>query len=46
MSIEISQEVMYGLSNGIKKFDLRLPSKVKDQGQTLKSLKSNISKMV
>ena len=37
---------MYGLSNGINIFDLRLPIKVKGQGQTLKSLKSNISKTV
>ena len=32
---------MYGLSNGIKIFDLSWPLKVKGQGQTLESLKSN-----
>ena len=37
---------MYGLSNGENIFDLRWPSDVKGQGQTLKTLKSNISKTV
>ena len=38
---------MYGLLNGKKNiFDLWLPLKVKGQGQTLKILKSNISKTV
>ena len=37
---------MYGLSNGENIFDLRLPLKVKGQGQTLETLKSNISKTV
>ena len=37
---------MYGLSNGIKFFDPGWPSGVKGQGQTLKTLKSNISKTV
>ena len=37
---------MYGLSNGVNIFELRRPLKVKGQGQTLKTLKSNISKMV
>ena len=34
---------MYGLSNGENNFDLRWPIKMKVQGQTLKTLKSNIS---
>ena len=37
---------MDGLSNGKNIFDLRWPLKVKGQGQTLKTLKSNISKTV
>ena len=37
---------MYGLSNGENIFDLRWPLKVKGQGQTIKILKSNISKTV
>ena len=37
---------MHGLSNGKNIFDLRWPLKVKGQGQTLKTLKSNISKTV
>ena len=37
---------MYGLSNGGNIFDPRWPLKVKGQGQTLKTLKSNISKTV
>ena len=37
---------MYGLSSGENNFDLRKPLKVKGQGQTLKTLKSNISKTV
>ena len=37
---------MYGLSNGENIFDLWWPLKVKDQGQTLKTLKSNISETV
>ena len=35
---------MYGLSNGDKYFEPRLPLKVKGQGQTLKPLKSKILK--
>ena len=34
---------MYGLSNCENNFDLMWPLKVKGQGQTLESLKSNIS---
>ena len=37
---------MYGLSNGENIFDLRWSLKVEGQGQTLKTLKSNISKTV
>ena len=37
---------MYGLSNGKDIFDLRWPLKVKGQGQTLKTSKSNISETV
>ena len=37
---------MYGLSNGKNIFDPRWPLEVKGQGQTLKILKSNISKTV
>ena len=37
---------MYVLSNGEIIFDPRLPLKVKGQGQTLKTLKSNFSKTV
>ena len=37
---------MHGLSNGRNIFDLWWPLKVKGQGQTLKTLKSNISKTV
>ena len=37
---------MYGLSNGENIFDLWWPLKVKGQGQTLKTSKSNISKTV
>ena len=37
---------MYGLSNSENIFDLGWPPKVKGQGQTLKTLKSNISKTV
>ena len=37
---------MYGLSNGENIFDSMWPLKVKDQGQTLKALKPNISKTV
>ena len=37
---------MYGLSNGKNIFDLWWLLKVKGQGQTLKILKSNISKTV
>ena len=46
MSIVVGQEVMYRLSEGIKTFDLKCPSKAKGQGPTLESLKSNISEMV
>ena len=35
---------MYGLSNGENIFHLGWPLQVKGQGQTLKTLKSNISK--
>ena len=37
---------MYELSNGKNICDLRWPLKVNGQGQTLKTLKLNISKMV
>ena len=37
---------MYGLLNSENIFDLRWPLKVKGQGQTLKTLKSNILKTV
>ena len=37
---------MYGLSNGKDIFDPRWPLKVKGQGQTLKTVKSIISKTV
>ena len=37
---------MYGLSNDENIFDLWCPLKVKGQGQTLKTLKSNISETV
>ena len=37
---------MYGLSNDENIFDPRWPSKVEGQGQTQKTLKSNISKTV
>ena len=37
---------MYRLSNDENIFDLGWPPKVKGQGQTLKTLKSNISKTV
>ena len=37
---------MHGLSNSENIFDPREPLKVKGQGQTLKTLKSNISKTV
>ena len=37
---------MYGLSNGGNIFELWRPLKVKGQGQTLKTLMSNISKTV
>ena len=37
---------MYGLLNGENMFDLGWPPKVKGQGQTLETLKSNISKTV
>ena len=37
---------MYGISNDENIFDLWWPLKVKGQGQTLKTLKSNISKTV
>ena len=46
VSTEVRYEIIYGLSNGISKFDLRWPLKVKSQGQSLKYLKSNISKTV
>ena len=46
VSIEVRWEVMYGLSNGENIFDLWWPLKVKGQGQTLKTLKSDISKTV
>ena len=34
---------MYGLSNDVNIFDLGWPLKIKDQGQTLKNMRSNIS---
>ena len=37
---------MYGLSSGENIFDPRWPPEVNGQGQTLKTLKSNISKTV
>ena len=37
---------MYELSNNENIFDLGWPLKVKGQGQTLKTSKSNLSKMV
>ena len=37
---------MYALSNGVDIFDPMWPLKVIGQGQTLKTLKSNISKTV
>ena len=46
VSIEVKYVVMYGLSNGIKSFNPKWPPGVKGQGQTLKSLKSDISKTV
>ena len=46
MSMGVRSEVTYGLSNGENIYDLRWPSKLKGQGQTLKTLKSNISKTV
>ena len=36
VAIEVRQEVMYSLSNSDNIFDPMWPSKVKDQGQTLK----------
>ena len=42
-AIEVTLEVMYGLSNSENIFD---SLKDKDQGQTLKTLKPNISKTV
>ena len=44
--IEVKKEVISGLSNVINFFDLRWSLGVKDQGQTLKFLKLNISKTV
>ena len=44
--MEVKKEVIYGLSNGGNIFDLGWPRKVKGQGHTLKTLKSNISKTV
>ena len=46
LSIEVKEEVIYGLSNDIHFFDPRLPFGVEGQGQTLKTLMSNISKTV
>ena len=46
VSMEVRYEVIYGLPNYGNIFDLRRPLKVKGQGQTLKPLKSNISKTV
>ena len=46
VSIEVKKVVIYGLSNDIKLFNPRWPSEVKGQGQTPKTLKSNISKTV
>ena len=46
LSIEVKYEVIYGLSNDINFLDPRLPFGVEGQGQTLKTLMSNISKTV
>ena len=46
VSIDVKQEVIYGLSNGENISDLGWPLKVEGQGQTLKTLMSNISKTV
>ena len=46
VSIEVKSGVIYGLSYGMNCFDPRLLFGVKDQGQTLKTSKSNISKTV
>ena len=46
VSIEVKEEVVHGLSNGINKFDPRWALEVKGRGQTLKTLKSNISSTV
>ena len=46
VSIDVEYEVVYGLSNSKNISDLGWPLKVKSQGQTLKTLKSNISKTV
>ena len=46
VSIEVKKEIIYGLSSGIQFIDPRWPSGVKGQGQTLQTLKSNISKTV
>ena len=45
LSIEVKQGIIYGLSNGVC-FYPKWPIGVKGQGQTLKTLKSNISKTV
>ena len=46
VSMGVKKVVIYGLSNGENIFDLGSPLKVKGQDQTLKPLKSNISKTV
>ena len=46
VSIEVNYEVIYGRSNGIKLLDPRWSSEVKNQSQTLKTLKSNNWKTV
>ena len=46
VSIEVKQEVIYGLSNDINFLYPRWPSGVKGQGKPLKISKSNISKTV
>ena len=46
VSIEVKEEVIYGLSNDMNFFDPRWLLGVKGQGQTLITLKSIILKMV
>ena len=46
VSKEVKYKFIYQISNSDDIFDLRWPLKVRGQGQTLKTLKSNISKTV